>query len=132
MKKVLAICLLMVLVLSTTTVLAEFNHPFYGDCWCPDHLNGTAPYVPGDASRDGKVGAEDAMLILRLAVSKTTSAMPIYTSGQACASFLVMDVDGDGRINAVDALEILKYVVGKVDHFARQPVYYQPETPTDV
>ena len=50
----------------------------------------------------------------------------------AVSSIFVADVNNDQYINAEDALEVLKYVVGKVDGFARQPVYYQPETPTDV
>ena len=131
MKKVLAIGLSIVLLLSVTMVCADSNHPFYGDCWCTDHLNGTLPYTPGDTNRDGKIDSFDALKILRYTVSRVPSSTPIYTSGEICPSFLVMDVNNKDRINADDALEVLKYVVGKVDGFARQPVYYQPESPTD-
>ena len=123
------ICLLAIMIMIAPITAQGFSHR--EKCWCTDHLNGTLPYTPGDTDRDGKVTATDALAILRSCVGKLPDDDPLYTSGTICPSILVMDVNNDGFSGPEDALEVLKYVVGKVDGFARQPVYYQPESPTD-
>ena len=129
MKKYWVFCLIAVMLMFSFTAQAASVSE---KCWCTDHLNGTLPYTPGDTNRDGEVTSADALEILRCCVSQLPDRVPLYTSGTICPSILVMDVNNDGFGSAEDALEVLKYVVGKVDGFARQPVYYQPETPTDV
>ena len=123
------ICLLAIMIMIAPITAQGFSHS--EKCWCTDHLNGTLPYIPGDTDRDGKVTATDALEILRCCVSRLPENVPLYNSGTICPSILVMDVNNNGIGDAEDALEVLKYVVGKVDGFARQPVYYQPESPTD-
>ncbi|MBQ6819177.1 MAG: hypothetical protein IJP35_06185 [Clostridia bacterium] len=130
MKKVL--CLLLVSAMLMMPFAAQATTVHTKTCWCAEHLDGSMPYTPGDTNRDGKADSYDALRILKLCIGRLPSSMPIYTEGIICPSIFVADVNNDQYINAEDALEVLKYVVGKVDGFARQPVYYQPETPTDV
>ena len=125
------LCITILISVVSVTAYAEYD-PFFGYCWCPGHLSGTEYFTPGDVNHDGKMDAKDAVLVLRISVSKPVYTMSQYTGGKNCPSFWVMDVNGDGAIQAKDALEILKYSVMKIDGFARQPVLYTPVTNTDV
>ena len=58
----------------------------------------------GDLNGDDIVGAQDALNVLKIVVSKLNP-----TDVQKVAA----DVNEDGKIDAADALEILKFVVGK-------------------
>ena len=129
MKRYLACLLIAVLIL--IPVMHVQGASVNETCWCDEHLDGTKPYIPGDTNRDGLVTCADALEILRRCASGIPSAVPRYNSGEICPSTLVMDVNNNGYVEAKDALEVLKYVVGKIDGFDRQPVYYQPESPTD-
>lgn len=105
------------------------------DCTCPGHNDGTQPYIPGDIVHDGSINALDALYVLK-ALARSISwewwKEPGRTTGKICNASAPLDVNGDGVVRAVDALEILKYTVGKIDRFAAQPTYRQPETSTNV
>lgn len=66
------------------------------------------PVVYGDLSGDGKIGAEDALLVLKAVVQLTT-----LDDTQK----MVADVNNDGDTTAEDALLILKKVVQLIDVF---------------
>ena len=61
--------------------------------------------TPGDVDLDGKVTAEDALLVLR-----ASSGTDTLTAAQT----KLADVTYDGKINSVDALRILLYISGSV------------------
>ncbi|MGY6536623.1 MAG: Ig-like domain-containing protein [Pararhodobacter sp.] len=73
-----------------------------------------------DASRDydqisdGKITAQDALEIMRLAVGLAPSWGPA-----APLDFIAADIDQDGAVTALDALEVLRFAVGS--HSASQP-----------
>jgi hypothetical protein len=57
--------------------------------------------VPGDANADGKVGQEDALLVLE------------YDSGKSVRINLYnADVNQDGKADLPDALQIMQYIAG--------------------
>ncbi|MBR6548726.1 MAG: dockerin type I repeat-containing protein [Clostridia bacterium] len=58
----------------------------------------------GDLTDDGKIGADDALEVLKMVVGKSPATAD---------KKMVADVNRDGKIGADDALEILKKVVGK-------------------
>jgi len=68
----------------------------------------TPEYLYGDADKNGKIEANDALTILKYVVGKIPMA-----DGQDC----MWDVDKDFAVTAADALDVLKYVVGKIDVF---------------
>lgn len=57
----------------------------------------------GDLTLDGKIGAEDALEVLKLVVGKSENDRMLPAA----------DVTRDGNVGANDALEILKHTVGK-------------------
>lgn len=63
---------------------------------------GTA--APGDASGDGNIGVDDALLVPRAAMGM----IPSNSNIDAC------DVNGDGVVNLNDALLILRYAMGVI------------------
>ncbi len=65
----------------------------------------SASDVPGDVDLDGKVTAEDALLVLRASSG---------TDKLTAAQFILADVTYDGKINSVDALRILLYISGSI------------------
>lgn len=58
----------------------------------------------GDVTGNGKIGADDALEVLKIVVGKAANTPAVQA---------VADVNRDGEIGADDALEILKKVVGK-------------------
>ncbi len=62
----------------------------------------------GDANGDKSVNAEDALVVLKTVVGKTTLTYQQKTNA---------DVNGDGTVNAQDALLILQKIVGKIKTF---------------
>ena len=71
-------------------------------------LEAAAAIKLGDVNGDGKIGADDALEVLKSVVGKVE-----LTEDQVKAA----DVNKDGNVNAEDALEILKEVVGKDNCF---------------
>ena len=63
-------------------------------------------YLPGDVDLDGKVGAKDALDVLRYVVGKIKLTQ---------AAQLAADIRQSGKINANSALMILQYIVGKIN-----------------
>ena len=61
--------------------------------------------IPGDVDLDGKVTAEDALLVLR-----ASSGTDKLTGAQ----IKLADVTYDSKINSVDALRILLYISGSI------------------
>ena len=61
--------------------------------------------APGDVDLDGKVTAEDALLVLRASSG---------TDKLNAAQIKLADVTYDGKINSVDALRILLYISGSI------------------
>lgn len=124
MKRFCLILLVIGMLIATPlAVRAETGH-----CFCAEHLNGTAPYTPGDLDKDGRITAIDALWILKMA-----TRLPVaFTSGELCGAPEVTDVTGNDKIDASDALAVLKYAVGKIDGFDRQVVWPAPaEAPTE-
>lgn len=66
--------------------------------------DGQLPYSLGDLNDDTKIDANDALIVLKMAVDKLTPTP---------AQKLAADVNQDGSCNAGDALEILKKAVGR-------------------
>lgn len=66
-------------------------------------------FVLGDVNEDGKINAEDALLVLKHAAKLESIAKPVR--------LLAADVNKDEKIDAVDALEILKKVANIIDDF---------------
>lgn len=64
--------------------------------------------VPGDADGSGAVDVQDALMVLRAAMSLIT-----LNSDQAAAG----DVDGDGAVTVADALKILRKAMGLISQF---------------
>lgn len=60
-----------------------------------------------DPLSDGKVSAQDALEIMRLAVGLAPSWGPA-----APLDFIAADIDQDGAVTALDALEVLRFSVG--------------------
>ncbi len=71
---------------------------------CEAALAETLKAKMGDVNGDGSIDAKDALLVLKIAVSK-------YTANDAEKT--AADVNEDQNIDAKDALEILKYAVKK-------------------
>ena len=65
-----------------------------------------ASNVPGDVDLDGKVTAEDALLVLRASAG---------TDKLDATQTKLADVTYDGKVNSVDALRILLYISGSID-----------------
>jgi len=65
-------------------------------------------YTLGDVNGDGKINADDAVLVLRYAVELTE-----FNETQKLAA----DVSKDGRINADDAVLILRFAVNLITEF---------------
>lgn len=74
-----------------------------------DQIKQLKEVKPGDVNKDGTVNAEDALLVLKIAVNK-------YQPSDS--EKLASDVNKDGVIDAADALDILKFAVGKISSFA--------------
>lgn len=128
MKKAFCFILLLCILLQSTGLVlarevpsADINDPSLPlvpcDCFCAEHLNGTALYIPGDPSKDGEINALDALIVLRAAVGKSPASFPEFTSGRYCCSEWVRNVNIQLGADARDALSILKYSVGKIDGF---------------
>ena len=66
------------------------------------------PVAYGDVGGDGKINAEDALLILKYLVDK---------GGLTPLQKLAAEVDGDLKLTAKDALNILRYAVDKIQKF---------------
>ena len=95
MKRVLSVFLSILLCFSILTIhpatlTFAFNH-----AW-------------GDGNGDGKVNANDAIIVLRVAVGKQTVTEDVK---------FLLDVDGNDILNAGDALSILKYSVNIISRF---------------
>lgn len=65
-------------------------------------------YTLGDVNGDGRINADDAVLVLRYAVELTE-----FNETQKLAA----DVSKDGRINADDAVLILRFAVNLITEF---------------
>ncbi len=77
-------------------------------------LSGKQPepvFEQGDVDADGKISANDALMVLKSVVNKV-----VLTEDAAIRA----DVNLDEKINAGDALDILKYVVGKIKEFPQK------------
>ena len=61
--------------------------------------------MPGDVDGDGKVGTNDALIVLQCAVGKIEMTDELYVLG---------DVNGDSQVGTADALLVLQKAVGKV------------------
>ena len=61
--------------------------------------------TPGDVDLDGKVTAEDALLVLRASAG---------TDKLNAKQTKLADVTYDGKVNSVDALRILLYISGNI------------------
>ena len=142
MKRMIAFCLLMVIasalvlpVLARETPAppaAEETQVVPCDCFCPEHKDGSALYIPGDPDKNGQVNAADALSVLRHCVGAGWQyRFPEYASGRQCCAIYCNDVSGDEVANAKDALLILQYAVGKIDSFPRAASRPAPVTPTD-
>ena len=66
-------------------------------------------YVLGDINEDGKINAQDALLVLKHAAKIEVLAFE--------KQLLSADVNVDGNINATDALDILKRASGIINEF---------------
>lgn len=84
-------------------------------------------HIFGDTDQNGKINANDALLILRYAVGKSTIEPDLF-----CYS----DTNTDYSVNATDALNVLKYSVGKIQQFAADNDFegsiYIPERYNDI
>lgn len=69
----------------------------------------------GDVNQDGKINANDALLILYYIANIIVS--PELQEKYDHSNFAMADVSGDDVINAYDALHILKYAAGMMDEF---------------
>ena len=88
----------------------------------------TTPVIMGDVSRNGNIGADDALRVLKSCVGKI-SFDPHDRYNDVPGAGIAADVDGNGYINATDALQILQNVVGKIDRFpADEGLYGQSLT----
>ncbi len=82
-----------------------------GQGWMYKHVNGygletyldESQMTLGDPNADGKVNAQDALLMLKTAVEKI---LPLGKQAE------VMDLNGDTKVDARDALKALKIAVG--------------------
>ena len=88
----------------------------------------------GDADKDGKITAADALTVLKIVVGRynteiTSETVSDSTMQGSIVDKVAADVDGSGIVSATDALEILQYVVGKRDQFAGEAVV---QSPTDI
>ncbi len=61
--------------------------------------------IPGDVDLDGRVTAEDALLVLRASAG---------TDELNATQRKLADVTYDGKVNSVDALRILLYISGSI------------------
>lgn len=133
MKRFVCLLLITIISLSFPVSAREIAYPEDNEdlplvndyCWCPDHIDGSAPLVPGDVNRDHKITAVDALYVLRLAIGRIP---PVIAEG-TCRSTWVNDVNADGYCNANDALMILQYAVGKINSFERSPAKPRPFEP---
>ena len=82
------------------TYAKENNIPFIA-------LDAAPALEPGDVSGDGKVGADDAQLVLQAYVNTLAGKPDGFTDAQKTVS----DVNDDGKIGADDAQFILQYYV---------------------
>ena len=83
---------------------ASFADPGAAQIFARSHICGEdQDYVPGDATGDGSVTTEDALLVLRHALG--ISLLPED-------ALLRIDMDCDGSITTVDALLILRLALG--------------------
>ncbi|MBR6549348.1 MAG: extracellular solute-binding protein [Clostridia bacterium] len=113
MKQWIAVLLTLVLLLTPMTAAAQTESntpPVENDL-------ATTPVIMGDVSRDGNIGADDALRVLQSCVGKIISFDPHDRYNDAPGAGIAADVDGDGVIRAADALQILQKVVGKIDRF---------------
>lgn len=81
--------------------------------------------IIGDGTLDGKVNAEDALVVLRIAVVKMPHEYIYDMENPTEVTDVVaqlLDVDNSFHIDATDALMILKKGVGKEVTFIRQSV----------
>ncbi len=113
MKQWIAVLLTLTLLLTPMTAAAQTESntpPVENDL-------ATTPVIMGDVSRDGNIGADDALRVLQSCVGKIISFDPHDRYNDAPGAGIAADVDGDGDIRAADALQILQKVVGKIDRF---------------
>ncbi len=73
--------------------------------WTSFEFTIRSSFIKGDANRDGRITAADALLYLRFAVGQNIS--PYYLDP------ILDDVTCDGRITASDALKVLRKAVGQ-------------------
>ena len=73
--------------------------------------------LTGDADRDGKVTAEDALEVLQCVVGLKTPVVDSKTVYMTAGAGFEADADGDGKLSTDDALLILRGLVGlEEDH----------------
>ena len=102
MKKFIALLLALVIVVSIP-VIAFAASPGVGGGNGGDVIEWddvvNAGYSQGDLSRDGKISAYDARLILKIAAGTET---------ETSADIKLCDFNGDGKLTAYDARQVLK------------------------
>ena len=94
--------------LSTSRVLYSWN----GAPNVVARFEGSSQLPAGDANGDGAVGVDDALLVLRHAMS-LTQLPGEYAPG--------CDVNGDGAITLTDALLVLRFAMGTIGGFRCDP-----------
>ncbi len=119
MKQWIAVLLTLTLLLTPMTAAAQTE----SDTPPVENDLATTPVIMGDVSRNGNIGAEDALRVLKSCVGKI-SFDPHDHYNDAPGAGIAADVDGDGHINAADALQILQKVVGKIDRFPVDAALY--------
>ena len=99
MKKVIALVLALVLVMSVSVIAFAAEVGGNGNDIIPWDEIVNAGYSKGDYNRDGKVTAYDARKVIQAAAG---------TIKPANADVKLCDLNGDGKLTAYDAREILK------------------------
>ena len=100
MKKLLFICIMLIVVISYS--------PF-ANAMSLVYLTPTPNALPGDINCDGVVNAEDALNILRYAVNPY--------GGNCAYAYWLGDVDGTRTVDAIDALYVLQLAVHPIQTF---------------
>ncbi len=103
MKKFIALLLALVIVASIPVIAFSASPGVGGGNSGGDVIEWddivNAGYSQGDLSRDGKISAYDARLILKIAAGTET---------ETSADIKLCDFNGDGKLTAYDARQVLK------------------------
>ncbi len=107
MKKLLAVCLCLLLSLSPLYASSSVEPTPEED------LNAHLAVTMGDVNGDSLVNAEDALLALKFSVKKTLYIPNGFGGTNGTNVPFEADLSGDGKVDAVDALQMLQIAVGK-------------------